>query len=166
MKATRWFSFFATIGIALTLASKTATLAADDAKATAAAPAASSDAAADAESGKHFATTPAIHNGTTAKIDRINERAKQGDVDLLFLGDSITDNWQSGANKDVWNKYYGNRKAMNAGIGGDLTQHVLWRLDHGNIDGIKPKLCVLMIGTNNTGNNTPKGKEYTAEDIA
>jgi len=85
----------------------------------------------------------------------INERAAKGDVDLLFLGDSITAGW-AGAGKDVWKKYYGDRKAMNAGIGGDRTQHILWRLDHGNIDGLSPKLVVLMIGTNNLRRNPPK----------
>ena len=59
----------------------------------------------------------------------------------------------------MWQKYYGDRKAMNAGIGGDQTQHVLWRLDNGNIDGIKPKLAVIMIGTNNSGTDS-------SEDIA
>jgi beta-glucosidase len=89
---------------------------------------------------------------------KINERAKQGDVDLLFIGDSITQGWE-GSGKEVWKMRYEPRKAMNAGIGGDRTQHVLWRLDNGNIDGLSPKLAVLMIGTNNFGTNT-------AEDIA
>jgi len=83
----------------------------------------------------------------------INSRAVPGQVDLLFLGDSITQGWE-GAGKDVWAKYYGSRKAMNAGIGGDRTQHVLWRLDNGNIKGITPKVAVLMIGTNNSSRNT------------
>jgi beta-glucosidase len=90
--------------------------------------------------------------------EQINARAKEGDVDLLFLGDSITQGWM-GAGKDVWQKYYGERKAMNAGIGGDRTQHVLYRLENGNIDGLKPKLAVIMIGTNNSGTDT-------SEDIA
>jgi lysophospholipase L1-like esterase len=90
---------------------------------------------------------------------KINDRAKQGDVDLIFIGDSITQGWEGDAGKDVWQKFYGSRKAMNAGIGGDRTQHVLWRLEHGNIDRIKPKLAVLMIGTNNSGGDSP-------EDIA
>lgn len=47
--------------------------------------------------------------------------------------------------------YYGNRQAVNLGFGGDCTEHVLWRLNHGEIDGIAPKLAVVMIGTNNTG---------------
>ena len=56
----------------------------------------------------------------------------------------------------MWKKYYGKRNAVNLGIGGDQTQHVLWRLENGNIDGISPKLAVLMIGTNNAGCGTPE----------
>src|SRR5262245_19800238 len=78
----------------------------------------------------------------------INNRARQGKVDLLFIGDSITEGWE-GNGKDVWQKRYGTRQAMNAGISGDRTQHVLWRLDHGNVEKLSPKLVVLMIGTNN-----------------
>jgi len=88
----------------------------------------------------------------------LNEKAKQGDVDLVFLGDSITEGWND-AGKDVWAKFYGARKALNLGISGDRTQHVLWRLDNGNIAGIQPKLAVVMIGTNNYSDNT-------AEEIA
>jgi beta-glucosidase len=62
----------------------------------------------------------------------------------------------------VWEEFYGKRNAVNLGIGGDKTQHVLWRLDNGNIDGIKPKLAVLMIGTNNSGGNTA---EQIAEGV-
>jgi beta-glucosidase len=85
-------------------------------------------------------------------------QAKKGNVNILFLGDSITDNWRS-KGKNVWNKAYAPRQAANFGIGGDRTQHVLWRLEHGELDGIKPKVTVLMIGTNNS-NSDP------AEDIA
>lgn len=83
----------------------------------------------------------------------INSRAVPGQVDVVFLGDSITQGWE-GAGKAAWEKYFTPRKAMNAGIGGDRTQHVLWRLDNGNIKGITPKVAVLMIGTNNSGANT------------
>jgi beta-glucosidase len=108
---------------------------------------------------------PAKLPNTVVPLDRnverhkaINERARQGKVDLLFIGDSITQGWE-GAGKDVWKAHYEARNAMNAGIGGDQTQHILWRLDHGNIDGLSPKLIVLMIGTNNFGSNS-------AEEIA
>jgi beta-glucosidase len=91
--------------------------------------------------------------------ESFNERVKQGNVDLIFIGDSITQGWE-GAGKDAWAKHYAKRNAVNLGIGGDRTQHVLWRLDHGNVDGIAPKLAVLMIGTNNSN-----GTDNTAEEI-
>lgn len=75
---------------------------------------------------------------------------KAGGIDLLFLGDSITDGWR-GHGSNVWNSCYAPRHAANFGIGGDRTQHVLWRMEHGELDGLKPKVVVLMIGTNNTG---------------
>lgn len=78
------------------------------------------------------------------------QEAKQGGMDIVFLGDSITDFWRN-KGSNVWNQYYAPRHAANFGISGDRTQHVLWRMDHGELDGIKPKVIVLMIGTNNTG---------------
>jgi lysophospholipase L1-like esterase len=80
--------------------------------------------------------------------------AMKGDVDVLFLGDSITDAWRGSAAKPTWDKYFVPVKAANFGIGGDRTQHVLWRIQHGELDGIKPKVAVLMIGTNNTGSDS------------
>ena len=67
------------------------------------------------------------------------DRAKQADkspIDLLFLGDSITQGWNDNA---VWKRFYGPRKAANFGIGGDRTQHVLWRIQNGEFDGIEPE---------------------------
>jgi N-acetylglucosamine-6-sulfatase len=75
--------------------------------------------------------------------------AKAGQVDLLFIGDSITDGWRDGQALAIWNKYFAPFKAANFGIGGDRTEHVLWRLQNGELEGISPKLAVLMIGTNN-----------------
>jgi lysophospholipase L1-like esterase len=89
--------------------------------------------------------------------DGFLEVAKAGNVDLLFLGDSITDGWRGGGNA-VWQKYWAPLKAANFGIGGDRTEHVIWRLRHGELEGIQPKLVVLMIGTNNGGDS--------AEDVA
>jgi lysophospholipase L1-like esterase len=73
-----------------------------------------------------------------------------GGGDLLFIGDSITEGW-SGAGKAVWAKEYAPGKALNLGIGGDTTQNVLWRLANGAVAGLKPRVVVLMIGTNNFG---------------
>ncbi len=103
---------------------------------------------------------PVPHEGTMQRHESFNQRAKQGHVDLILIGDSITHGWE-GAGKDVWAKYYTKRNAMNLGIGGDRAQHVLWRLDNGNVDGISPKLAVIMIGTNNSN-----GNDNTAEEIA
>ncbi|MFA6177256.1 MAG: GDSL-type esterase/lipase family protein [Phycisphaerae bacterium] len=77
-----------------------------------------------------------------------------------MIGDSITHGWE-GSGKQMWDKYYAPRNAVNMGYGGDQTQHVIWRLQNGEIENIKPKLAVLMIGTNNSN-----GEEYTAEQIA
>jgi len=82
---------------------------------------------------------------------RFNEQSKEGTAELVFLGDSITQGWE-GAGKAAWDKYWApNYKAVDFGIGGDRTEHILWRLDNGNFDGLKPKAIVLMIGTNNVG---------------
>ncbi len=81
------------------------------------------------------------------------EAASRGNVDLLFVGDSITAHWANTA-PAIWSRYYAPRKAANFGIGGDRTQHVLWRLDHGELEGIAPRVVVLLIGTNNLGDSS------------
>jgi lysophospholipase L1-like esterase len=86
------------------------------------------------------------------------EVAKQGDIEVLFMGDSITDFWRNTegvfAGKPVLDKYFGHLKVANFGIAGDTTQGVLYRLQHGEGQGFSPKAVMLMIGTNNTGRNT------------
>ncbi|MBM3845623.1 MAG: hypothetical protein FJ405_04975 [Verrucomicrobia bacterium] len=88
----------------------------------------------------------------------LNQRAKDAgkSAQVVFIGDSITQGWE-GEGKEAWAKHYKHRNAVNLGIGGDRTQHVLWRLDNGNIDGLEPKVAVVMIGTNNSNgeDNTP-----------
>ena len=97
--------------------------------------------------------------------------AKQGGVDVLFLGDSITDFWRNDdpkkGGKKIWEANFAPLRAANFGISADRTQHVLWRLEHGELDGIKPKVVVLMIGTNNTGLERDKitPRNTTAEVI-
>ena len=80
-------------------------------------------------------------------------KAKNGKVGVLFVGDSITDGWR-GKGKQTFQDTYGGMDPLNIGIGGDRTQHVLWRLEHGEVEGISPRVAVLMIGTNNLGSNT------------
>jgi lysophospholipase L1-like esterase len=94
------------------------------------------------------------------------EIAKKGDIDLLFMGDSITDWWRSAGRgtpidgaipyggKAVFEKHFGSMKTANFGIAGDTTQGVLFRLRDGEGEGFKPKAIMLMIGTNNTGRNS------------
>ena len=108
----------------------------------------------------HSAMTsaPRTDQGWKTRAELLNQRVKETpDAQLLFIGDSITQGWEGAGAKEIWEKYYGNRKAVNLGIGGDRTQHVLYRLQNGNLDGIKPKVAVVMIGTNNSNgeDNTP-----------
>ena len=102
------------------------------------------------------------------KHESLNARVKQGNVDLIFIGDSITNGWDN-EGKEVWAKFYGKRNAVNLGISCDRTQNVLWRLDHGNIDGISPKLAVVMIGSNNSSRSKleeiPEGVKAVVERL-
>jgi lysophospholipase L1-like esterase len=93
--------------------------------------------------------------------------AKKGDIDVLFMGDSITDGWRN-AGKLVFEKHFVPLKTANFGIGGDKTQGILWRMDHGELEGYTPKLMMLMIGTNNIGGVKKDGTATgnTAEEIA
>ena len=72
--------------------------------------------------------------------------------DILFIGDSITEGWLS-TGKDIWDKDYATRNALNFGLSGDKTQNVLWRLNNMEIQALKPKVAVILIGTNNTANS-------------
>ena len=85
-----------------------------------------------------------------ARHESFLAEAKKGNFNLVFIGDSITDGWRN-KGSNVWAKYYAPRGALNLGIGGDRTEHVLWRIENGELDNLKPKVVVLMIGTNNTG---------------
>ncbi|HEY7576058.1 MAG TPA: GDSL-type esterase/lipase family protein [Acetobacteraceae bacterium] len=86
-----------------------------------------------------------------------DELHKNRGVELLFLGDSITEDYEvSGppAWRDfvpVWQHYYGDRNAINLGFSGDATSHLLWRIENGETDGIAPKVAVVLIGANNLG---------------
>lgn len=123
----------------------------------------------------HSAVKPAPRDQKwMPRHEKFVEIAKAGNIDLLFLGDSITDAWggnghgkelkggpKSGSGAEIFVKEFEPLKAANFGIGGDRTQHVLWRLQNGEFDTIKPKALMLMIGTNNSN-----GKDNTSDEIA
>jgi lysophospholipase L1-like esterase len=92
---------------------------------------------------------------------KLNDLKKQERVDLLMIGDSITHGWEN-SGKTVWDEFYGKRHAFNIGFSGDRTEQVLWRLDHGAVDGISPKLAVIMIGTNNAGHRQDPAEQTAA----
>jgi len=107
-------------------------------------------------------TTPAPKKEAwwVKRHESINERVKQG-KDLLMIGDSITHGWEGGG-KATWEKYYAHRHALNIGFSGDRTENVIWRLQHGAVDGISPRLAVIMIGTNNAGHRQDKPEDTAA----
>ena len=100
---------------------------------------------------------------------------KRSDAQLLLVGDSITSNYDIAEppNQDfqpIWQQYYAPRKALNLGFSGDTTANVLWRLDHGELKGLHPKLAVVLIGTNNTAlgqtaEDTELGIDAVVRDI-
>jgi lysophospholipase L1-like esterase len=121
----------------------------------------------------HSAVTPAPRpdQGWKTRAELLNKRVKENqDAELLFIGDSITQGWEGSGAKEVWEKYYGKRKAVNIGIGGDRTQHVLYRLQTGEdntaeqiAEGVKaivkelrtkePQMKVLLLGIFPRGEN-------------
>jgi lysophospholipase L1-like esterase len=107
------------------------------------------------------ASAPIEKNDPSGRFRKMHEsflaRGKEGPIGVLFLGDSITQGWTKAPH--IWEAYYGKMQPANFGIGGDQTQHVIWRIANGELDGISPKVVVLMLGTNNTAT-------HTAEQIA
>lgn len=90
--------------------------------------------------------------------EKLSEKESMGRVDLVFLGDSITQAWEK-EGAEVWETFYKPRHALNLGFNGDRTEHVLWRLEHGEVADIQPKLLVLLIGTNNSGHRMDKAED-------
>ncbi len=93
------------------------------------------------------------HEAILKKLDPATE--------IVFLGDSITQGWE-GAGKQVFADSFAPWKTLNQGISGDRTEHLLWRFANGELEGLKPKLAILMIGTNNTGHNQQPAAETAA----
>jgi lysophospholipase L1-like esterase len=106
----------------------------------------------------------------------VDELPSHKDAQIVLIGDSITNNYDKAKppNEDfqpIWQQYYAPRKGLNLGFSGDTTANVLWRLDHGEVEGLHPKLAVLLIGTNNTGffhqtaEQTEAGIDAVIEDL-
>lgn len=98
-----------------------------------------------------------LGDGWLKRHEGFVQEAKAGGIELLFLGDSLTDDWRYEVQKGIprgkrlWDREYAPLHAANFGISADRTQHLLWRLQHGELDGISPRVVVLMIGNNNAG---------------
>ncbi len=109
------------------------------------------------------AVIPAAHEGWQRdRHQTLNRIVKTfGRCDIAFIGDSITQGWETDG-RAIWREHYGKRRAINLGVGGDRTEHVLWRLDNGNLDGLAPKVTVVLIGTNNFGHSTAETHQVLA----
>jgi beta-glucosidase len=88
------------------------------------------------------------HEAKLAEIKAHRDAGRR--VDLVFLGDSITEGWEK-EGQAAWARHFARHNAVALGFGGDRTENLLWRLQHGELDGMAPKAIVMMIGTNNTG---------------
>jgi lysophospholipase L1-like esterase len=139
--------------------------------------------------GQMLTSVPTAPNPAAVPMDRLSEgwwadRHKaivaslpsHADAQMVLIGDSITNNYEKAKPPNenfqpIWKQYYAPRKALNLGFSGDTTANVLWRLDHGEVDGLHPKVAVLLIGTNNTGfahqtaEQTDEGIDAVVADI-
>ncbi len=104
-------------------------------------------------SGVSPATIPTPRNDWVSRVQKTLTQTKGKQFDLVFDGDSITDYWQS-KGKEVWTQHYGAFRAVDFGISADKVENLLWRLEQGQVDGLDPKLVVLMIGTNNSARDS------------
>jgi lysophospholipase L1-like esterase len=109
--------------------------------------------------------TPRNSGEWRSKHDQYVAAARKGDIEILFLGDSITEYWRT-AGKEVWTKSYGSLKAANFGIAGDRVENILWRMTNGELDGVKPKVVVLLAGINNSWGTKRDQQEERGRFIA
>jgi lysophospholipase L1-like esterase len=97
------------------------------------------------------------------RFEEINAAVKSQPYRVIFFGDSLTERFETWDAPDLWRQHMASRGVLNAGVNGDRTEHVRWRLDHGNLDGPPPQGMVLLIGTNDLGHG--RSVEDTAEGI-
>src|SRR5262249_164985 len=111
--------------------------------------------------------TPRTDANSKLAHEQLVAKARAGGIDLYFLGDSITRRWgcsdpQWAANLENWKKNFFGWNAANFGWGADGIQNILWRVRNGELDGVNPKVIVILAGTNNVG-TTPGGDEKVAD---
>jgi lysophospholipase L1-like esterase len=97
------------------------------------------------------------------RFEEISAAVRTQPYRVIFFGDSLTERFETWDAPQLWQEHMGARGVLNAGVGGDVTEHLLWRLDHGNLDGPPPQGIVLLIGTNDLG--IGRSVENTAEGI-
>ena len=127
---------------------------------------------ADRPSNRADVATPRTDANSKLAHEQLLAKRKAGQIDVYFMGDSITRRW--GASDEQyqdllanWRANFTGWNAADFGWGADKTQHMLWRLQNGELDGVNPKVVVLMAGTNNVGRATPLGDaEERAADVA
>jgi lysophospholipase L1-like esterase len=107
---------------------------------------------------------------STLAHEQLLDKARRGRIDLYFMGDSITRRWGATDYPEFlahWREQFHGWNAANFGWGGDTTQNMLWRIENGELDGVAPKVIVLLAGTNNVGATaSPEGGEEKAADVA
>jgi lysophospholipase L1-like esterase len=99
----------------------------------------------------------------TAQLQKVVDQVGSN-ASVIFVGDSITQGWE-GNGAAIWKEHLAPLHAINLGIGGDRTEHVLWRLENGHLHGLTPEVAVVMIGTNNFGHDTPDTPAEVLEGI-
>jgi len=94
------------------------------------------------------------------RVQQINREVRNRQPELVLLGDSIIYGWKF-AGRSVWRRHFGAVNTLNLGVDRDEIGHVLWRIQHGNLDGLKPRVVVLLVGTNNVGR-----RDHSAAQVA
>ena len=109
---------------------------------------------------------PRIDRNSQIAHEQLLEKARRGKIDVYFVGDSITRRWGATDYPDFlanWKQNFYGWNAANFGWGADLTQNIIWRLENGELDGVNPKIIVILAGTNNVGRNA--GDEAKVSDV-
>lgn len=112
--------------------------------------------------------SPRTDRNSQIAHEQLLAKARSGRIDVYFSGDSITRRWGATDYPELlahWTKTFSGWNAADFGWGADLTQHILWRLENGELNGVNPKVIVLLAGTNNIGNATPADANALAANV-